>query len=178
VANVENIYKAVHRIREPKKIPVDVLLDNLRSALNVGSIFRSADGTGIKKIYCCGITPTPENPKVKKTALGAEETIPWEMNRNGLATAVRLKSYGYSLWALEDTAGAESLFRIDPKHSNLPLVLIVGHEASGIDPGIINICDKVLTIPMVGIKQSYNVAIAFGIAASFLLYRFLDDDSS
>lgn len=160
------------------KLPVEVLLDNIRSAFNVGSIYRTADGTGIKKIYCCGITPTPENPKVMKTALGAEGNVAWEYFPNGVTTAKLLKDEGFPLWALEDLPEAEHLYQVDLPKSGLPIILIVGNEISGIDPGILEISDRIISIPMLGKKQSYNVAVAFSIIASFLLYRFLQNTAS
>lgn len=150
---------------------VEAVLDNVRSAWNVGSIFRTADGTGVRKLYLCGITPSPQNAKVGKTALGAEAIVPWEKSHNGLLLAKRLKSDGYLLWALEDLPGAQPLFMTEIDTKEAPIALVVGNEVSGIDPGIIEQCDVVISIPMVGNKQSYNVAVAFGIAASFLLYR-------
>src|SRR4030067_258839 len=110
-------------------------------------------------------------PKVSKTALGAEINIPWEQSNNGLRKAAYLQSQGNKIWVLENLPKAISLFQIDKPEEYFPLVLIVGNEVSGVDPGIIEICDKILSIPMVGKKSSYNVATAFGIVASFLLYR-------
>src|SRR4030067_390846 len=170
-APVENISEKDNYSDNNSSLKVEALLDNIRSAWNVGSIFRTADGTGIQKIYLCGISPTPENPKVKKTALGAEINIPWEKHNNGVKTANSIKSQGYILWALEDLPDAEPLYRVDLPIINSPLVLIAGNEGCGVDPGIIETCDKVLSIPMLGKKRSYNVAIAFGITASHLLYR-------
>jgi tRNA G18 (ribose-2'-O)-methylase SpoU len=160
-----------NQVTYPRKWQVDALLDNIRSSWNVGSIFRSADGAGIHKIYLCGISPTPEDPKVRKTALGAEENIPWEHSKNGVETAIILKSRGCKLWVLESIAKAVPLFQIELPANNSPVVLIFGNEVSGVDPDIIDLCDQVISIPMVGKKSSYNVATAFGIAASFLLYR-------
>jgi 23S rRNA (guanosine2251-2'-O)-methyltransferase len=156
---------------KPRRWKVEGMLDNIRSAWNVGSIFRTADGTGVGKLYLCGITPSPENSKVCKTALGAEAIIPWEKFNNGVHLANLLKSLGNTLWALEDLPEAIPLFRVDVQSEQSPIVLILGNEVSGVDSGILNICDKVVSIPMLGKKQSYNVAVAFGIAASFLLYR-------
>jgi len=150
---------------------VEAMLDNIRSTWNVGSMFRTSDGFGIRKIYICGITPTPENSKVGKTALGAELTIPWERSNNGIELANSLKSKGYRLWALEDLPEAEPLFDMAAEPVNAPTVLIVGNEVCGVDPGIIKLCDKVISIPMLGMKHSYNVAVAFGMVASFLFYR-------
>ncbi len=149
---------------------IDALLDNIRSAWNVGSIFRTSDGTGIRKIYIGGISPTPENPKVVKTSLGAESNVLWEKSNNAMKTAAYLKSQGHELWALEDLPDAMPLFQVSTATKH-PILLIVGNEVSGIDPGIIGLCDKVLSIPMIGKKRSYNVAIAFSMAVSFLFYR-------
>lgn len=150
---------------------VEALLDNVRSAWNVGSILRTADGTGIKKLHLCGITPTPENPRVSKTALGAELNLPWAQANNSLLLVDRLKAEGYRIWALEDTREAVPLYEMELSVQLQPLVLIVGNEVCGVDPGLLSLCDQVLAIPMLGKKQSYNVAVAFGMAASFLFYR-------
>lgn len=171
VATEKNISKTDNHADIQRQLRVEALLDNIRSAWNVGSIFRTSDGTGVQKLYLCGITPSPENPKVRKTALGAEVSIPWEKSNNGVHLASLLKSKGYVLWVLEDLPEAQPLFQIEINSKNSPIVLIVGNEVSGVDPGIIEICDKVISIPMMGKKQSYNVAVAFGIAVSFLLYR-------
>jgi tRNA G18 (ribose-2'-O)-methylase SpoU len=154
----------------PTSIKLDALLDNIRSAWNVGSIFRTADGTGIRKLYLCGITPTPKNPKVSKTALGTEANILWEQSNNGLETVRKLKDQGYKIWVLENIPLAIPLYRIELSLGEYPYLIIVGNEVSGVDPGIIELSDQVVSIPMVGKKSSYNVSTAFGIAVSFLFY--------
>jgi tRNA G18 (ribose-2'-O)-methylase SpoU len=108
---------------------------------------------------------------IPQRALGAEINIPWEQSNNGLRKAAYLQSQGNKIWVLENLPTAIPLYQIDKPKEYFPLVLIVGNEISGVDPGIIEICDKVLSIPMVGKKSSYNVATAFGIAVSFLFYR-------
>lgn len=146
-----------------------ILVDNVRSIYNVGSFFRTANGAGgITHLYLCGITPTPDNPKVAKTALGAEDTVAWSYHKNGWETAVSLQQQGYDLWALEGTAEAKSL--LTTQASKIPTILIVGNELSGIDPAILEICDKVLAIPMQGRKSSLNVASAFAVALYWLRY--------
>jgi tRNA G18 (ribose-2'-O)-methylase SpoU len=153
----------------PTDANLAVLVDNVRSIYNVGSFFRTADGAGgISHLYLCGITPTPGNPKVAKTALGAEESVAWSYHKNGWETAVSLQQQGYELWALEGTAGAESLLTIRPTQARI--ILIIGNELAGIDPAILEICDKVLAIPMHGHKSSLNVASAFAIAVYWLRY--------
>jgi tRNA G18 (ribose-2'-O)-methylase SpoU len=170
VATAKNVYVTDNLVSIQQRRQVEGLLDNIRSTWNVGSMFRTSDGTGIQKLYLCGITPSPENPKVGKTALGAEKSIPWEKSKNGVHIASLLKSNGHVLWALEDLPGAIPLFQMELDSENSPIILVVGNEVSGVDPGIIEICDKVISIPMLGKKRSFNVAVAFGIAASFLLY--------
>ncbi len=152
------------------KPTMDGLLDNIRSGLNVGSIFRSADGVGINKLYLCGITPTPDNAAVQKTSLGAEQSVAWERTKNGVMKALHLKSSGYCLWGLEATADGESLYELGTKLPKKPMVLVTGNEVCGVDPQIIKQCDRIVYIPMVGKKRSYNVAIAFGITVSYLRY--------
>ncbi len=152
------------------QIMFEVLLDNIRSAWNVGSMFRTADGVGFRKLYLCGYTPGPEHPQVGRTALGAHQAIAWEQAPNGVAKAAFLKALGYRLWGLEDMPGAIPLYEADHILPGPPVVLVVGNEVSGIDPGILELCERVLSIPMAGVKRSYNVAVAFGIASSFLRY--------
>lgn len=148
---------------------VEALLDNIRSIFNVGAMFRTADGAGLRQIHLAGITATPENPKVAKTALGAESAIPWHYYSNGVEAARLLQGQGYRLWALERTRASVSIFQTQPADES-PLLLIVGNEKAGVDPGILALCDHVFHIPMVGYKSSLNVAIAFGIAAYYLRY--------
>jgi 23S rRNA (guanosine2251-2'-O)-methyltransferase len=171
VAYVSSDGETYSSIRIQEELKLDAMLDNIRSTWNVGSMFRTADGTGIRKLYLCGITPTPDNPKVRKTALGAELIIPWERSNNGVDLAASLKAHGYRLWALEDHPRAELLYEMHEETIFPPTVLIVGNEVCGVDPEIIDMCDKVISIPMLGKKRSYNVAVAFGMAASFILYR-------
>ncbi|MEZ4734677.1 MAG: RNA methyltransferase [Caldilineaceae bacterium] len=150
-------------------LPLAALLDNVRSIFNVGSIFRSADGAGFQRLYLCGITPTPENPKLAKTALGAEQGVAWRYHPNGVDTVADLRTQGFTLWALEEHPQAESIFAT--AFSSSPLVLVVGNEVTGVDPGILAQCDKIVAIPMTGIKRSLNVATAFGVAAVLLAQR-------
>jgi tRNA G18 (ribose-2'-O)-methylase SpoU len=146
------------------KLHLEALLDNIRSAWNVGSMFRTADGLGVRRLHLCGITPTPESPKLIKTSLGAEASIPWFHENNGLQVAQRLKAQGYQLWALEYNSRAESLLDISHLRSERPLLLVVGNEVTGVDPDIQELSDRTIYIPMLGEKRSFNAAVAFGIA--------------
>jgi tRNA G18 (ribose-2'-O)-methylase SpoU len=154
------------------KRTLTVILDNIRSAYNVGSIFRTADGLGVKKLYLCGITPTPkEMNALRKTALGAENTIPWEYHSDGLNVTKNIKDQGYHLIALERTANSLFIndFRPDPSDQRI-IALVLGNEKAGVDPGILALCDEVLALPMMGEKASLNVAVAFGAAAYWLSF--------
>ena len=155
----------------PGNLPVvEALLDNIRSTFNVGAMFRTADGAGLRHMHLAGITPTPDHPKISKTALGAESTVPWTAHRNGLDAAIVLKGQGYHLWALEGGPGATSLFEAAQAMPKAPVLLVVGNEIAGVDPALLAQVEKVVSIPMQGAKHSLNVAIAFGIAAYVLRY--------
>lgn len=147
---------------------VEALLDNIRSVFNVGAMFRTADGAGLRRLHLCGITATPRHPKVAKTALGAELVTPWTRHRNALDAAKQLQEQDAQLWALERQEGSRSLFSAAPRAVDSPIVLVVGNERAGIDPELLACCDRVLHIPMAGTKESLNVAIAFGVAAYYL----------
>ena len=149
----------------PNRPVVTALLHNIRSLWNVGSMFRTADGAGIDHIFLTGYTATPEHPKMNKTALGAEQAVAWTNWRDGLALARGLHAAGHRLWALELGDGAESLFTVEGVLAGDPIVLVFGHEVDGIDPEIHALCERTLYIPMAGMKESLNVAVAFGIAA-------------
>ncbi len=169
----ETLTGQVFDVKTPSaKRPLILILDNIRSAYNVGAIFRTADGVGVKKVYLCGITPNPNQSEgVVKTALGAECLIPWEYQPNGVTVARDLKTKGLNLIALERTADALLIndYRPDPiDHREIALVL--GNEKVGVDPGIIDLCDNILSLPMMGKKTSLNVAVAFGAAAYWLSF--------
>ena len=148
----------------PVSLPIEALLDNIRSAWNVGSIFRTADGLGLRQLYLCGISPTPENPKVAKTSLGAERSVSWSHHLNGVDAAVHQIDQGKVLWGLECTPGALSLDDLDEVITDRPIVLVVGNENAGVDPGILDLCERIVYVPMLGNKHSFNVAVVFGIA--------------
>ncbi|MFP3869399.1 MAG: TrmH family RNA methyltransferase [Syntrophobacteria bacterium] len=149
---------------------VEALLDNIRSMSNVGNMLRTADAVGIRHVHLCGITATPDNPKLAKTALGAECSVAWTPHRDGVAAAASLRKQGLRLWALEGGPRSECLFQAVGDLPGPPLVLVVGNEVCGVDPGILEQCDRVLFLPMQGIKTTLNVAVAFGIAAYLLRY--------
>jgi tRNA G18 (ribose-2'-O)-methylase SpoU len=141
-----------------------LLLDNVRSVFNVGSIFRTADGCGIDTIDLCGITPTPEHSAMKKTALGAEKTITWQHHNNSLDHAEVLLRSGKTLWGLEYTENSIDLHEAQRGRPDRDLVLVLGNEVTGVDPGLLALCERTIHIPMRGQKASLNVATAAGIA--------------
>lgn len=151
----------------------EALLDNIRSAWNVGSMLRTADGLGISHVHLCGISPTPDHPKVAKTSLGAERWVSWTQHANGLKAVQALKQSGVQIWGLERTGRSEDLFEI-AKELTPPGVLVVGNEVCGIDPGILVQCDRVVHLPMLGLKGSYNVAVAFGMAAGIIFQNLVE----
>lgn len=153
-----------------KPIEIHGLLDNIRSVFNVGSIFRSADGCGVKSLYLCGITPTPDHPKLKKTGLGSEYSVDWTFHNNAVMKAQELQQRDSFLLGIEDDTKALPIKECLSDLPQTPIVLIVGNEISGIDPLLRHLCDRTVFIPMQGYKKSLNVGIAFSIVAYFLRY--------
>jgi len=142
-----------------------VLLDNIRSAWNVGSILRSADGFGFTHACLCGITPTPEHDAVKKTSLGAEGFVTWSYHKDAVKLVKELKKEGWKVFALEEHERALPISKFaNPSFSN-PAVLIAGSEVTGVDPELLDLADQIYYIPMFGQKRSFNVAVAFGVTA-------------
>ncbi len=155
----------VGKAREVLQPPVRAVLDNLRSAWNVGALFRTADAAGFQHLHLCGITPTPPHEGIAKTALGAEQAVPWSYHPDAVALLQHLRQEGWTLWALE-TEGEP--WRLDMPVPDAPLVVVVGSERAGIDPHALALCHRVVTLPMRGVKRSLNVAVAFGILAFWL----------
>lgn len=136
--------------------------DNIRSALNVGSLFRTADALGIQRLELCGITACPPHREILKTALGASDTVPWEYRSTAADSARRLKEEGYVLVGLEQVHGSTELheFQVPDR----PIALFLGNEVDGLSDETLSLMDAVLEIPQWGSKHSLNVAVAAGIA--------------
>lgn len=179
---VGSVYESqeVHEPRVASGPMVEALLDNVRSLNNVGSMFRTADGAGVRHMHLGGFTPTPAHPKFAKTALGAERSVAWRHWPDPAAAADALVAEGKRLWALEGGSRSIDLFDLVGSAGGLvgsaggpadpPIVLVLGHEVSGVDPRILDRCEQIARIPMVGVKGSLNVSVAFGIAAYVLRY--------
>jgi 23S rRNA (guanosine2251-2'-O)-methyltransferase len=151
------------------KLPVSVLLDNVRSAYNVGAFFRAADGAAIEKLHLCGITGHPPANAITKTALGAEETVPWDYTSDALALVTSLRTQGHEIAAIETTPQSIDIFDWTPR---FPVCVLFGHEVDGLRPELASLADTHIRIPMLGLKHSLNVATAGGIVMYELLRKY------
>lgn len=139
-----------------------VVCHNIRSAYNVGSVFRTADGAGVAKVYLTGYTPSPPHPGISKTALGAEKIVGWKKFAKLDAAIERLKKEKFEIVALEQSEKSVPLESLKSKKN---IALILGNEVRGLSKSTLSKCDRVIEIPMRGEKESLNVSVAFGIAA-------------
>ena len=154
--------KSVEEFRDSTKIPVIVLLENIRSMHNVGSVFRTADAFLIEAIYICGYTAQPPRKEIDKTALGATETVNWEYFTSANEAIEKLKANDYSIYAIEQAEGSISLEQIDLLQAK-KLAVIFGNEVTGVDENSITQCDGCIEIPQYGMKHSLNISVAAGI---------------
>ena len=152
-----------------RRIPVSIVLDDVRSLANVGLIFRICDALRVERLYLCGITGYPPKHAISKTALGADETVPWEHAWEPLPMVQSLRERGYELAAIETTVHAVDLFDWSPR---FPVCLVFGHEVEGVRPEISALCDTHVRIPMLGAKHSLNVATAGGVVIYELLRKY------
>lgn len=141
---------------------ISVMLCDIRSMYNVGSIFRTGDSAFVKKIYLCGFTPAPPRVEIDKTALGATETVPWEYYKNAAEAIEKIKAEGEKVFALELTDRKRLYTSLDK--DDFPCTIVLGNEISGIDDSVLKLCDDSIEIPMYGVKHSLNVSVAAGIA--------------
>jgi len=155
-----------------------IVLDNIRSLFNVGSVFRTADAVGAEKIYICGITPTPEDrfgrirPQLAKVSLGAEKTVEWEYNKSAANVLCDLKKQKYKIFAVEQDKRSVPYYKLKLKNTDLEkVVLVFGNEVDGISKNILKKADKVLEIPMAGKKESLNVSVSAGIVLFGIKYK-------
>jgi tRNA G18 (ribose-2'-O)-methylase SpoU len=148
--------------KEAQKNPVVVVLDNVRSVLNVGSVFRTSDAFRLQKICLCGVTATPPSKEMNKTALGATEAVDWEYFDDTALALKKLKEQGYILLALEQTQGATALQDYD--FAGEKVALVFGNEVKGVSSDALALCDAALEIPQFGTKHSLNISVSAGIA--------------
>lgn len=147
--------------REATKTPVTVILDNIRSAHNVGAVFRTADAFRIEKIWLCGITACPPNKDIRKTALGATESVQWEYAADAAELVRQLRST-HSVLAIEQTEGSHSLASFIP-HAETAYAFVFGHEVKGVSQEVVDACEGAIEIPQSGTKHSLNVSVAAGV---------------
>lgn len=161
---MDNLHRiSVEEFKQCEKSPVVLVLDNVRSALNVGSIFRTADAFRIAKIWLCGITACPPNSEIRKTALGAELSVEWEHGDDAVDTITKLKEDGYTIAAIEQAKESVMIDQMDLSPYS-KIALIFGNEVKGVDDRLMDLCDLCIEIPQFGTKHSLNVSVSAGIA--------------
>lgn len=154
--------KSIEEFKQGDKKPLVVVLDNVRSLHNIGSIFRTADAFSIEAIYLCGITGTPPNKEIQKTALGSTESVAWKYFATTQQAVEELKQNNYTLFAIEQAEKSTMLNNFDP-NTYSKLAVIFGHEVKGVEQTIIDVCDGVIEIPQTGTKHSLNVSVSAGV---------------
>lgn len=162
LANSELERKNINEFKEAKKTPIIIILDDIRSLHNIGSVFRTSDAFLVEKIYLCGITATPPNKEIHKTALGATDTVEWEYQENVLTVIDRLKSENVQIFAIEQVENSIMLndFQIEKEKK---YALIFGNEVKGVSQEAIHESDGVIEIPQLGTKHSLNISVSAGI---------------
>ncbi len=160
--NKELERKTVEDFKQAEKTPITIILDDIRSLHNIGSVFRTSDAFLIEKIYLCGITATPPNKEIHKTALGATETVAWEYQKEVLSVIEQLKNENYKVFAIEQVENATFLQNFEVKKEE-KYALIFGNEVYGVNQKAIEICNGTIEIPQLGTKHSLNVAVSTGI---------------
>ena len=162
----------VDEYREAEKLPLVVVLDNVRSQHNVGAVFRTADAMRIERVVLCGICCCPPNAEIHKTALGAEESVDWQYYKETLDAVRDLKEQGYTVYAVEQAHDSVTLEEVaeqivNRKLSNRKWAVVLGHEVFGVQQTVVDSCDQCIEIPQYGTKHSMNVSVTAGI----VLYR-------
>ena len=160
--NSELDRKSVEDFKKAEKTPLIIILDNIRSLHNIGSVFRTADAFLVEKIYLCGITAVPPNKEIHKTALGATETVAWEHNNDVLDVITSLQKEGVEVWAVEQVENAVYLNDFMPEE-NKKYAIIFGNEVKGVSQKAIELCSGSIEIPQLGTKHSLNISVSTGI---------------
>ena len=152
----------VEEFKAADKIPLVVVLDNVRSLNNVGSVFRTSDAFRVSAIYLCGITSTPPHPEIHKTALGAEESVEWHYAADAVTLVDELHAQGYYVYAVEQVEGSVSPEKLSLS-SDKKYAVVLGNEVNGVQQGVVDKCDACLEIPQYGTKHSLNVSVTAGL---------------
>ena len=153
--------KSVEEFKEADKLPIIAVLENVRSAYNVGSVFRTADAFLLEGIYLCGYTAFPPHKEIKKTALGAEDTVHWKHFKTIKEAIDDLRSLGYKIFAIEQAAGSALLHQLAPNKEKI--AVIFGNEVTGVEQATIGLTDGCIEIPQLGMKHSLNISVSAGI---------------
>lgn len=153
---------SVEEFKKSKKIPITILLENIRSAHNIGSVFRTADSFLINEIILCGISAQPPNKDIRKTALGSSESVEWKYEKNIEVAIQKLKDEGNKIISIEQTTNSISLENFNPSN-NSKYAIIFGNEVNGIEQRTIDLSDMAIEIPQYGTKHSLNISVAAGI---------------
>jgi tRNA G18 (ribose-2'-O)-methylase SpoU len=159
--------KSVADFKEAPKKPIVVVMDQIRSMHNVGSVFRTSDAFLIAGICLCGITPQPPHRDINKTALGATESVDWMYYEQTTEAVKALKNQGYTIYAIEQTEGSLPLNKVEK--TEMPVAFVFGNEVDGVDEDVIALCDGVIEIPQWGMKHSLNISVA----AAIVLWEFV-----
>ncbi len=171
--SMEDLHRdSVEEFKNKQKNPLVLVLDNVRSLHNVGAAFRTADAFAVEKIYLCGITGTPPNKEIHKTALGATESVAWAHVPTTLEAVHELKAQGYHVWAIEQAEGSTSLSDFRPSADG-KYAFVFGNEVFGVEDDVIKAADGVLEIPQFGTKHSLNVSITVGVVVWDVLSKLL-----
>ncbi|MCF8331930.1 MAG: RNA methyltransferase [Bacteroidales bacterium] len=163
----------IEQFKEAEKLPLIIVLDNIRSMNNIGSFFRTSDAFRVSKIILTGITATPPNKEITKTALGSTESVDWEYGKNTINVVNRLRNSGYAVYSVEQCEEAQSLdqFSISGKGK---IALVFGNEIKGVQQEVIDNCDGCIEIPQFGTKHSFNVSVSGGIVLWDLFLKYKD----
>lgn len=153
---------SVEEYQEIEKSPVVVVLDNVRSCNNIGSVFRTSDALLVEKVILCGITATPPNKDIHKTALDAEKSVAWEYFENTTDAVLKLKETNFSVFAVEQVENSILLPEFLPE-KNRKLALVFGNEVKGVEQSVVDLCDGAIEIPQYGTKHSFNISVSAGI---------------
>ncbi len=169
----EEIFQRQPNLESLKKLPrtpIYVVAENIRSMYNVGSIFRTSDGARVAHLFLTGFTATPPRLEIDKTALGATDSVPWSYSKHSVEVVRKLKEQGVSIVVLEHTSHSENYFLADYP---FPVCLVLGNEVDGVSEEVVKMADAAIEIPMLGIKQSLNVSVAYGVVLYHVLGKYL-----
>lgn len=167
--------KSVEEFRQSEKMPVIAVLENVRSAYNVGSVFRTADAFLLEGIYLIGYTAFPPHKEIKKTALGAEDTVHWKHFKHSADVIAELKQLGYKIFAVEQAENSYKLHTTGVERGE-KIAVIFGNEVTGVEQSTIALCDGCIEIPQLGVKHSLNISVAAGIVLWELIKPGIPDD--